>query len=75
MWESPVYIYVNLRTSSCYQRREYFIDLDKVQGRIRWKAIWYVFKVMGMLGNMLDGVKTFDVNPSACITMRRKKSW
>ena len=44
-----------------------FMDLEKAYDRVDWKAMWDVLKVYGVGGKLLNGVKAFYRNASACV--------
>ncbi len=47
------------------------MDLEKAYNRVDWEAMWNVLKVYEASERLLDGVKVFYRNASACIKQRR----
>ncbi len=43
------------------------MDLEIAYGIVDWKAMWNVLKVYGEGGRLLDGVKAFYSDASACV--------
>lgn len=44
-----------------------FIDLEKAYQRKDWEAIWDVLTLHGVGGMLLEGVKSFYRDASACV--------
>ncbi len=48
-----------------------FMDLGKAYDRVDWDTVWDVLKIYGVGGRLLDGVKIFYRDASACVLKRR----
>ena len=44
-----------------------FMDLEKAYDRVDWNALWDVLKIYGVGGQLLDGIKAFYKEASACV--------
>ncbi len=44
-----------------------FMDLEKAYDRVDWEALWDVLGIYGVGGRLLDGVKAFYRDASACV--------
>lgn len=51
-----------------------FMDLEKPYDMVDLKAMWNVLKVYRVNGKLLDGVKTFYNDASACVKVKREIS-
>ncbi len=47
-----------------------FMDLEKTYDRVVQEAMWDVLKVYGVGGGLLEGVKTFYRDASACVKVK-----
>ena len=44
-----------------------FMDLEKAYDKVDWDALWEVLKIYGVGGQLLQGIKAFYQNASACV--------
>ncbi len=43
------------------------MDLEKAYDRVDWLALWNVLKIYGVGGKLLDAMKSFYEDASACV--------
>lgn len=46
------------------------MDLEKTYDKMDWEELWAVFKVYGVARKLLDGVKAFCREISACVKVK-----
>ena len=51
-----------------------FMDLEKAYDRVDWNALWDVLKIYGVGGQLLDGIKAFYKEASACVRVNGEMS-
>ena len=51
-----------------------FMDLEKAYDRVDWNALWDVLKIYGVGGQLLNGIKAFYKEASACVRVNGEMS-
>ncbi len=50
------------------------MDLDKAYDRVDWLALWDVLKIYGVGGKLLNAIKSFYEEASACVKVSGETS-